>query len=393
MVIESILSRWDYISTNCEIPKSEFLLAVRFVLESTFFMFNGVIYRQTFGSPMGSSFSPIVADITMQDLERKALERLSFIPPFYTRYVDDIAMAVPSTSCAHTLEIFNAFHPRLQFTMEIGVDDRLNFLEVTIIRSKNHLLFDWFHKPTFSGRYLNFFSQHPFCQKKGTVISLIDRVFRLSHPQFQQKNMELIVGILIKNCYPLEFIFKIMHERLKYIFETLHETEKEKCVGKDIFTIPYVLTLTEKYKNITKDLKVKLSYFSMNKLNKFIRVHKDPLPNSSMRNIVYKINCKDCDASYVGQTGRQLQTRVKEHESQIRRSGGGNSVVTEHRVECNHDFDWNDVKILDKEMLLNKRLLSEMIYIKRQRNGINLQTDTENLPDLYINIIEGLSKV
>ncbi|XP_071573294.1 uncharacterized protein [Temnothorax nylanderi] len=266
MMIESITSRWDYISTNCKNPKSEFLLAVRFVLESTFFMFNGVIYRQTVGSPMGSPLSPIVADITMQDLERKALELLSFIPPFYTRYVDDIAMAVPSTSCVHTLEIFNSFHPRLQFTMEIGVDDRLNFLEVTIIRSKNHLLFDWFHKPTFSGRYLNFFSQHPLCQKKGTVISLIDRVFRLLHPQFQQKNMELIVRILIKNCYPLEFIFKIMHERLKYLFGTLHEAEKEKCVDKDIFfTIPYVLTLTEKYKNITKDLKVKLSYSSMNK--------------------------------------------------------------------------------------------------------------------------------
>jgi len=36
------------------------------------------------------------------------------------------------------------------------------------------------------------------------------------------------------------------------------------------------------------------SYY--NKLNKFIKVHKDALPLSSHSNVVYKINCLDCDA-------------------------------------------------------------------------------------------------
>jgi len=29
---------------------------------------------------------------------------------------------------------------------------------------------------------------------------------------------------------------------------------------------------------------------------------------------------KDCDASYVGQTGRLLKTRISEHQSHIRRN-------------------------------------------------------------------------
>ncbi|XP_071647576.1 uncharacterized protein [Temnothorax longispinosus] len=123
-------------------------------------------YMRTFGSPMGSPLSPIGADIVMQDLEERALELLSFTPPFYERYVDDIAMAIPSTECTHTLEVFNSFHPRLQFTMEVGVDGRLNFLEITMIRTENRLQFDWFHKSTFSGKYLNFCPSIPIARRK-----------------------------------------------------------------------------------------------------------------------------------------------------------------------------------------------------------------------------------
>ena len=63
-----------------------------------------------------------------------------------------------------TLDIFNSQYPRLQFTMEIE-SDRLNFLAVTVIRDNVLTEFNWYHKPTFSGRYLNFWSQHPVSQK------------------------------------------------------------------------------------------------------------------------------------------------------------------------------------------------------------------------------------
>lgn len=44
---------------------------------------------------MGSPLSPIIADITMQELEIKALNSLLFNIPLYFRYVHDIAMAIP----------------------------------------------------------------------------------------------------------------------------------------------------------------------------------------------------------------------------------------------------------------------------------------------------------
>jgi len=49
------------------------------------------------------------------------------------------------------------------------------------------------------------------------------------------------------------------------------------------------------------------------------------------------------------------------------------------------------VKILDREPSYNKRLTSEMIFIKRQKNGLNLQSDTKSLPEIYSPVIQALS--
>jgi len=73
-------------------------------------------------------------------------------------------------------------------------------------------------------------------------------------------------------------------------------------------------------------------------------------------------------------------TRIKEHKNHIRRTSTTRSVITDHRLNNNHEFDWDNMEILDKERYLSKRLISEMLYITRQNNSlINLQSDTEFL--------------
>ena len=51
---------------------------------------------------------------------------------------------------------------------------RVNFLDVTISINGNRFGFDWYRKPTFSGRFLNFNSNHPMAQKRGTILSLTE---------------------------------------------------------------------------------------------------------------------------------------------------------------------------------------------------------------------------
>ena len=49
------------------------------------------------------------------------------------------------------------------------------------------------------------------------------------------------------------------------------------------------------------------------------------------------------------------------------------------------------MKILDCESSYNKRLVSERIHIKRQKQGLNKKNDTESLPETYSQIIQSLS--
>jgi len=75
--------------------------------------------------------------------------------------------------------------------------------------------------------------------------------------------------------------------------------------------IPYIQKVTNKLKNIASSIKAKLAFFSHNKLERIIKAQKDTLSPGFNKNIVYKLS-KDCDATYVGQTKRKLNTRISE---------------------------------------------------------------------------------
>ncbi|KYM94591.1 hypothetical protein ALC62_14781, partial [Cyphomyrmex costatus] len=260
------------------------------------------------------------------------------------------------------------------------IDNRLIYIDNRlIIYIDNRLIFDWFHKPIFSGRFLNFLSNHPLSQKRGTVFSLVDRAF-------------LHYNILLDNDYPLNFIFNTINQRLKYLlknkFIVNDQPTNTQNNSKSVswLTVPFVPCHTEKFKRFHNN-DIRVSFRSPNKMSKYVKAQKDSLSKDSRNNVVYKISCNDCVAPYVGQTSRQLKTRISEHSNHIKRNTTTRSVITEHRLQHGYDFRWNEVEILDKESNYRKRIVSEMINIKKQKNSLNLQTDTENLHETYIPLI------
>jgi len=396
LAMDAVGKRWELIQCFTKIKKEDFLISVEFVLSSTFFTFGNKIYKQIFGTPMGSPLSPIVADLVMRDLEEHILNSLDIRPILYYRYVDDIILSVPKDDIQLILNGFNGYHDRLRFTLETEANHCLNFLDITLIRKETKIITNWFHKSTFSGRYLSFFSNHPICHKVGTIYSLVDHAIKLSNPNFHKENLSFCIELLLDNGYPLNLIFNKINSRLKKLFvhrsaKLLMDPVSDSNSDKKIIVSPYVNPLTDFISSNIDSSKAIIGYRCLNKLSSIIKVHKDIDLPMSKNNVVYKILCNDCEATYVGQTKRQLKTRLKEHKSNIKLDQSKHSVISEHITKFGHSFDWENTKILDYESRYHKRLVSEMIHIKEQKAGLNLNSDTELLDEAYFDILDELT--
>ena len=60
---------------------------------------------------------------------------------------------------------------------------------------------------------------------------------------------------------------------------------------------------------------------------------KDATPTTQATGVVYEISCKDCPASYVGETGRALKVRLDEHHGHAKRGHPELSTVAEHAID------------------------------------------------------------
>jgi len=180
---------------------------------------------------MGSPLSLIVANLVLQKFKFQTISKL-FIK-FLLRWYYDLLRSPFLFLFFLALTIFLtcsiSFYPRLRFTMEVGGDE-LNFLDIILLKRDSRLYSNWFRKPTFSGRFLNFYSQHLFAHKKGTILSLIDRVIFLSHSEFYKENFDFVIKILSDNGYPLDLIFSTirrrLHSRINYMHRNLKEPEQ-----------------------------------------------------------------------------------------------------------------------------------------------------------------------
>jgi len=94
----------------------------------------------------------------------------------------------------------------------------LNFLNTSVIREDDGtIITNWFRKPTFSGRYINFYSNHPYQYKLNTVTNLVDHAILLFDERFHATNLEIVKSILLNNGYPTCVVKKQIKERYKMI--------------------------------------------------------------------------------------------------------------------------------------------------------------------------------
>ena len=157
--------------------------------------------------------------------------------------------------------------------------------------------------------------------------------------------------------------------------------DKEKDNLRSHVTILYIQGVSEAVTSILSNINVQVYMKPFRTLRRILSHPKDRVPDDDKSNVVYKINCRDCDASYVGETKRALKTCVSEHHRAVKKMDFSGSALAQHAWEHDHHIDWTSACILDVESHYRSRLAREAIHICRQPSSLN--RDRGSLPDIY----------
>ena len=152
---------------------------------------------------------------------------------------------------------------------------------------------------------------------------------------------------------------------------------------------PYHHSLAPKIRSAFKDTNIKLGFYNPKNNKQFYGKVKDKVPEHLRTNVVYKVNCKDCPKVYVGQTSQYLKTRLSQHQRNIDKKDQATGLST-HATQTGHQFDMNNVAILENEAFESKRKFLEACHIlkyERENKSVNKQSDYKQISYLYHNVL------
>jgi hypothetical protein len=194
LVLEIVNERWQEIEGFTNLPKKWFIILLKFcIFDCNYFLGNDKFYIQKSGLAMGSSLSPILSDLVLEKLFDSQILKLPISNiPFLKNYVDDTITLIPKDLTRDCLDVFNNFHPLIQFTTENEIGRRITFVERTLIRQDGKIISNYYTKTDSSNRILNFQSKHSFNMKFDTALAYAKRIKSLSHQQFYISNIQMI---------------------------------------------------------------------------------------------------------------------------------------------------------------------------------------------------------
>nr|VZI03808.1 unnamed protein product [Spirometra erinaceieuropaei] len=298
---------------------------------STYFTFDGTIYEQVKGMPMGSTISVFIIEAVLQRLDLLVLQRHR--PKFWARYVDNTFVVIDRNRLLTLKEHLNEVFPDIKFTMEEEENNQLAFLDVLVCRKDcGELKTKVFRKATNTMQVLNFNSNHPISHKRSCVRTLYRRVeTQCTEPEDKIFEPQHLRWVFKANGYPRNFFDRCIRKR------------DERPDGTDM--LPHFKSVSEAVSCLLVPLGVGVARRPEATIRRQVMKLKDPLPRLETSGVVYRIWCSCGQSNYVGETGRQLQTRMAEHAAAVRRNDASSQVAA-HSTRFSLTFKFDEAEIL-----------------------------------------------
>jgi hypothetical protein len=176
---------------------------------------------------------------------------------------------------------------------------------------------------------------------------------------------EKLIATFEKNGYSRSKIKQIIHKAKKN-----KEENKEAENSNEIrITIPYIQGTSERLGRILLKNGFQVGFKPVRKIKDSLASVKDKI-EPLQKEGVYRVPCT-CGEVYVGQTRRNIYTRIQEHKQALKKLEQNKSAIAEHSIKRDHIIDWENAKLLHYEPTYNKRLVKEAIEIKKHPFNFN----------------------
>jgi hypothetical protein len=353
------------------IDTNTLLRLTELVLRLNSFEFNGEFFNQISGVAMGTKMGPSYACLFMGHFEHIVKTTYDHVlPEYYRRYIDD-GIGITDMSDVDLTRYFtfiSNLHPSINFESHVS-DVSVNFLDIQLSLHSEGLSTSVFYKPTDSHSYLLYSSSHPRSCIDAIPYSQLLRLRRLcsDDDDFRDKAHELLNFFRLRD-YPDSVLFRAL-DRVNLISRTealLPKSRPSSDRPKIILTYhPHNLAATKvffKHLPILESNPNTSSVFPDKPLVVYKRDRslRDLLVRSRLtvdsncvhgtvpcnrkrcltckyavqsntvifpggkfqirgqftcesRNVIYAIICKKCGKTYIGETGRKLADRFREH--------------------------------------------------------------------------------
>ena len=324
---------------------TEYAKLIKVTINQNYFEHNGRFYKPKQGVAMGSPISGLIAEIYLQHLEKTYikhwLEGKEII--YYNRYVDDIIIIYDSTETDEDKieNQLNSIQQNLKFNGTEDKHNQINYLDRTIKHDKKELTIDIYRKPTMSDVTIHFTSNNPMEHKLAAYQYLFHRAYNLPiTKQARIKELETISEIAHNNGFPTNTIQKLQN-KIKRKIKINRSTQKNIAVDREnknkkkraIFR--YHSPAIRKTTNLFQKTDIKIVFKTPNTTYKLLQGNQ--LTEQYESDGIYGIKCCTCNQWYIGQTGRSLSTRHKEHIRYIRQNQT-TSAYAMHILNNNHEY-------------------------------------------------------
>ena len=182
--------------------------------------------------------------------------------------------------------------------------------------------------------------------------------------------------VLHNNGYPRGLVTKNWHP----IASTPCNLDQDAPT--DIVIHPYRCHMSKTIRRILTPLGIRTCFWPHCTLRQTLVRVKDPTPPQCRAGVVYRIPCGMCPKVYIGQTGRMLELRLKEHKRALTSGNVSQLVVAKHAMDASHTIKWKEAEV-NHHPCYRKRYALESWHIRTEQHKLKMNRNNGPLPPVY----------